>query len=805
MRIITFILSSIFLLSAAFASSGSNLFYHNAPQGVIRGDQAKIEVMLTGANSQIYDFHLFYRELGDVDFKSITMEKEGMVFYASLNTSQFSSGLVQYYIGYEGALGETGTLPEEIPQLNPYQMSIAPAASMEQDLPLEIVILSPLPEEVIAEDELVVAASIFSEEEQVDYSNTRLVIDGVNIRSNIDFSEGVITFIPPANNQYRTGFHNVEIQVYNSEGRMLGKKEWSFRSTESVSISENSFVRGSAFVENRYQNIASISDNFFRAGGELSGKKNDLDYRARLVFSSEEEPIRQPVNRYTGTVRYNFSIDNNVFLHGGDFNPYFNPLVLQDKRIRGIHAGLAYGFFTFDYIWGQLYRGVDGRIDTLRSASSNLESLITIGGTYQRNLWAVRPGFRVGNNAWWTLNLINSKEDPKSIKYGSNAREAVSMGTDLNLTFDQKRIVIDASVNASINNTNAGLAEISYDTLAYYNPDLKENDEARQLWDMLSSTGWLSMTPGINPLPSMAMQFDASFRYFYNNLKVRYYRVDKNFASPGNPYLLKDVGGLHISDNIRMFKNQVYFTLFFKNYTTNRSSDKEATKNNELGATISYFPYATLPSLTVSYSTFSRSNDVTSSDSMLYREDNSTQRLSFNTSYTMNVSGTANTLTLNYTQYGRDDQINFASQSDFNLYGAGLRTKFSFPMTARLNYSKSENSIGDDRSAGTSSSSVGTFLLGLDYMISGFTSGDVFKPFIDYRMQQVETYSEYKSSASFPSTEIKTGRNNYTIGFAYQSPKLGILSLRYDHIAYDNSEYINYNDSIMNFRYSYNF
>jgi len=136
MRIITFILCSIFLLSAAFASSGNNLFYHNTPQGVIRGDQAKIEVMLTGANSQIYDFHLFFRELGDVDFKSMPMAKEGMVAYASLNTGQFTSGLVQYYIGYEGALGETGTMPEEMPQLNPYQMSIAPAASMEQDLPI---------------------------------------------------------------------------------------------------------------------------------------------------------------------------------------------------------------------------------------------------------------------------------------------------------------------------------------------------------------------------------------------------------------------------------------------------------------------------------------------------------------------------------------------------------------------------------------------------------------------------------------------------------------------------------------------
>ncbi len=795
MRFVNYFLCSVFLLSSVFAADANLSFYHYAPEGVIRGDEVKIEVMLTGASSEIYDMHLFYREVGDLDYKMTRMTREGLLYFATLRTAQFSAGQMQYYIGYEGALGEIGTLPEEMPQLNPLVMQIAPARSIQEDSPVELVILSPLPDETLVEEDIVVAVSIFPGEEEIDYSTSKLIIDGVEIESGVDFSEGLMTYSPPPGHEFRAGNHNIDLQVYSAQGKEIAQKGWSFRSTKSAATNDNVAFRGSVFLEDRYQNISKTDDNYFRTGGEFSGKYNALDYRARLVISSEEGSDRQPVNRFTGNLRYNFSEDNNIFLRGGDINPYFNPLVLQDKRIRGIHTGLAYGFFTFDYVMGQMNRGIEGTME-IYSSGQGITDTISVGGTYSQDMWAMRPGFRFGDNVQWSLNLINAKDDPKSIKIGSNARESLSLGTDLNMNFDRKRIMLDVSVNASVNNSNAGLEEVSWDTLTNYNEDLKDNSAAESAWNFLDNTGWLSLTTGLNPLPSLAMQFDATFRYFYNNLKIRYYKLDKDFASPGNPYILKDISGLNISDNIRLFENQVYLTLFYKNYTTNQSLEKEATANNELGVTLSYFPYATLPSVTVSYATLGRSNDVSPSDSMLIREDNSTQRLSFNTSYNMHVSGIKNTISLNYTTYGRDEEINPAAQSDFNLYGIGLRTYFGIPLVSRINYSKSENEIGTVAANNKSTSSVSTLLIGLDYILDGVLGGDIFKPFFNYRLQQVETTS--------PTSTFETGRNNFTIGLAYQSPAMGVLSIRYDHITYDN-ELIDFNDSVMNARYSYNF
>jgi hypothetical protein len=811
MRILKYFLCSILLLSVASAATGNVQFFHNTPAGVIRGDNINIEVMLSGMTSEIYDLHLFYREIGEADFNSVPMQRVGLLYQTTIKTAGFTTGQMQYYIAYEGALGEIGTYPEEMAELNPLIMEIAPSWVLQEDGPVEVVILSPQAEDTVPEEDIVIAVYVFSEEETIDYSNTKLVIDGVNIRTNVDFSDGVITYTPPTGREFREGHHNIEIQVFNSEGRAIGRKDWSFRSTKAVSKKLTSFFRGSAFIENRYQSIGPTgtgfdpTDNFFRTGGEVSGTHNDIDYRARLVFSSEEDPSRQPVNRYTGEIRYNFSEENNIFLIGGDFNPYYNMLVMQDKRIRGIHAGLSFGFFTFDYILGQLRRGVNGRADSISTGGPNpISDFLAVGGTYEQNMWSIRPGFKFGDTAWWTLNLINAKEDPNSIEIGSNVNESVSMGTDLNLNFDQRRIMIDASFNASINNTNAGLEEVTWDTLAKYNEDLEGNDEAKQLWDFLESTGWLSMTTGLNPLPSYAMQFDASFRYYYNNLKIRYYKMDRDFANPGNPYLLKDVSGFQISDNIRLFENQVYLTLFYKNYTTDRSRDNEATDNNEFGASLSYFPFPSLPSLTISYANMDRQNGVPASDSLLYRVNNFTQRFSFNTNYNFDVSGIRNAVSLNFTTYGRDEEINPGAQSDFSLYGVGLRTNFSIPLVSRLNYSNSENDIGTGTSFNQSNTTVSTFLIGIDYVMSGFMGGDVFKPFVNFRLQDVKSKSTTRFDGPEVVSEIETGRKHYTIGLAYQSPTMGILSIRWDQITYDNTD-IDFNDTILNARYTYNF
>jgi hypothetical protein len=809
MRAIFSIIILGLLLSLVFASSNNYSFYHETPVGVIKGEDVTFEVMLTASNARIYDMHLFYREVGRSDYSVIQMKRDGYLYHVTLNTSGFTTGQLQYYIGYEGGLGEIGTLPDESPQLNPYAMHIAPSRQNIQDTQLDIVVLSPEPDEVIPNDELVIAASLLGVAENFDISKTQLLIDGTNVTSLIDFSEEVISFSP---GQIKAGHHNIELALYDAQDNLVGKKEWSFRASGAAPTLGKSYYRGNIFLENRYQNIFENSDNYFRAGGQFRGRYNALDYMTRIVYSSEESDDRQSVNRYAAQLQYNFSERNHIYLKGGDFVPFYNQLTFYNKRVRGIQSGLAFGFFTFDFVAGQLNRSIEGtsRVDSLETGDPNnpvvLDTLVGFG-TYDQSVLAFRPGFRFGDNVAWNLNLVNAKEDKNSIKFGSNVKESIVVGTDLNMNFDNRRILFDASFQASINNSNAGIEEVEYDSLAKVNEDLADNSTARNLWDLLKSTGMISMTQGLNPLPSLAMHLQTTLRYFNNALNFKYINIEGDFATAANPYLLKDISGLYINDNFRMINNQVFVNLFYNNFNNNKSSENLRTSNDEFGGTITYLPMQNIPSVTIGYTNILRSNNVTASDTAdfsnpeLFIEDNTTSKFTFTATYNVVLSDIRNALSFNITNFGRNEAVEARkeSESDFTLYSIGLRSKFNFPLITRINYSQSESIFG---TANRFETSINRIFLGLEYQMVNLFANDRFRPFVNLIFQNIENI--YPAADPFDTT-----RNHYTFGFSYRNQNIGVLSLRFDQISYqvpgENSTAKDFSDSILNARYEYHF
>jgi hypothetical protein len=812
MKTLKYILFTMIMMLSITVMAGTNssLFYHDTPQGVVRGDQVRLEVLLNNPGVQVYDMYLFYRQPGSSSYQKVAMENEGFLYYASLNTADVTTGRIEYYIGYEGELGKTGTLPEISAQTNPYVMLVAPAAVVMQNDQVEITILSPDADETVSADELVIAAYLMGVGSDFDFSRSKLLIDGNNVTSMVEFADGVITFSPRG---IRSGPHNIEINLYDAQDNMIGRKEWSFKASGTTEALTSANYRGSAFLDERYQDIYNIGDNFLRVGSEFSGRFSRLDASARLLLSSEESSKRQPVNRYSLNLRYNLSTYNNLYVRGGDFTPVYNPLTFYNKRVRGIQTGLQLGFFQFDFVYGQTNRAINGSTrqetspDTTLDGQSVVATLIE-GGTYAEKIMALRPGFRLGSHATWNLNLLNAKEDPKSIRYGDNPKESLIVGTDLNLNFDQRRILFDASVQASMANTNAAGVEITWDTLTSVNPDLKDNNLAKSMFNLLKSTGFLSVTQGLSPYPSMGLNLEATLRYFGNDLQLKYENVAKNFATPGNPYLLKDLAGFYVNDYLKILNNQLFLNLFYNNFKQDKSYDKLSTTNQELGATVSYFPVGNIPSFTIGYANISRSNDITLLDTALfthpeyYMEDNSTQRFMFSTTYNVQVSRVKNAVSLTMNTYGRDEKADFKKDntSDFTLYGIGVVSKFPGSILTRVNYSQSASIFGTT-AASKYETNIQRIFLGVEYEMVNVISVDQFKPFVNAAFQ---TINNKDATGSF-----NTPRNNYTVGLYYRNQQLGVFSLRFDQIAYQlpgtNRTKQDLSDSIFNLRYQYNF
>lgn len=782
----------IFVMSCLlFAGNPDYSFYHDVPANVIKGENARLEITLNNPNSyapEYRDVQVLYRELGYDRFKTIPMKEEGFTYYANLNTKNINTGQIEYYFAFRDRFGNISTLPSEIPQINPYTMNVIPQQEEIQNANFEVVVLSPELNETVADNEIIIAASVLGGDTDIDFDQSRLFIDGVNVSALAEFDNGIVTFAP---DNIREGRHNIELQLYNTDGDMIQNKEWAFRAIKSGMNIEKVNYRGSFFLDDRSQTISENSDNFFTGGAYFTGNYSNLDFYSRLIFSSEESDKIQPINRYSAELRYHFSPRNNIYLKGGDFTPYYNPLIFQDRRVRGIQTGLEYGFFTFDFLYGQTNRGIEGFQDLTSSPGDTLTS----NGVYSENITAYRPGFRFGENIHWNLNLVNAKEDAESIDFGGNVKESVVIGTDLSMNFDKRRVTFEGSFQASIQNSDAGGPELVWEDLIKIDSSLADNSGAESAFNFIKNSGFLSTTAGLNPLPNLAMQFDLYLRYFRNNFKFTYLNIDRDFSAPGNPYLLKDVSGLYFFDNVRLFENQVFLNLFFKSYSNNLADDQYSTNNNELGATVSYFPLGNYPSVTLGYTSYGRSNGVSEEDTTanpyLYIEDNSTQQVNFSSSYNLYLNKIKNTLMLNITNYLRDDVGNSLSSSNFNSFTVGVRSAFDFPLTTKLSFTQSSSEVGDT----LSTTDVSRYNFNMEYKFFNLIDVDILKPFFNLSIQNLD----YGNAGS-------TDRNNFAGGLVYQSSMYGVFSVKYYQISYKSfSLDKTIDDKIFNVRYEYLF
>lgn len=750
-------------------------FFHNEPAPVLLGETIKVELTYTDSQQPVSNVVLFYRMQGDPNFRSLRMRQEGMILLSEINSAKLYPGNLEYYFAYQDSYGGVNYLPANNPEQNPFQLKILPAKSdisvsgASLFIPL---LLTPSPGEVLEPDELLIAFSV-PFELNPDELSYKLFIGGVDVSRMLAREGNLISFSPKT---IRSGLHNAELKIFNSNGKLVGKNHLSFRVSGAPSKKKAFESNTRIFFDNRYQDIQTRSDNYYRGGVHFNSSYKKFDIRAHALISSEENYSGQPVNQYAAQVSYIFNERNTIYLKGGDFTTNYDPLSFWEKRIRGIGVGFRTSYFDFDYSTGQNFRAVEGKIDT--------SGTISRYGTYKQSFSSFRPQFNFGRHFSWAFNLINSKDDPGSVDYAANAKEALVIGSSMALNLDKKRIIFEGSFQGSIQNVNAGADKIEFDSLAAdYDLTGSDRDRAESFVNFLDKTNFLSLTEGLSPFPSLAMQFETQLRYFGQNLKVTYKRIDGNFTSPGNPYLQKDIAGFYLSDNIRLLENQVLLNLYYNAFAENLSKDEAKTDNRSLGGSISYFPFSKLPSITLSYGNQTRNNTDTSSTFMNV-EDNRHQRFGISSSYNFNISTVRNTIMFNASKFQRTDEIYKDRQSDLILFSIGIRNRFEFPLTTRLNFSQSGTDIGSDSSKVVTD--VQTLQFSSDYSIRNFWGESELKPYLNIRIQNIVGTTD-------------TRRNNYSAGLYLRNTGYGNVSLRYDFIDYGDT--YDWNDTIISARY----
>jgi hypothetical protein len=300
--------------------------------------------------------------------------------------------------------------------------------------------------------------------------------------------------------------------------------------------------------------------------------------------------------------------------------------------------------------------------------------------------------------------------------------------------------------------------------------------------------------------PAKAYQAQMRLNYFNNRFSILYRYVEDDFHSLGQPYLLRDNKGFTITDDIRLFQNQLFLNLRYQQYQNNLADNKPSTTDNQtIGFNISYFPLRNLPSLTFGYNNYQRGNDIQDGEnSPGFPEDNITNTITFSSSYVFLFSNLKNRLTLNVMNYNRNDKTSLGIDNLSNTLSLILHTRYSFPLKTNLEISFQETE-NTSASASETKLSFNSFGIGGEYQLENLLGqADKLLLGVTGRYGSVSTSVVFNTT-----TETQYNRSFLNGRIIYTYFPYGRISLNTDLINYSGDR--RYKDYIITARYDVTF
>jgi hypothetical protein len=671
---------------------------------------------------------LYYRSYGENEYKELEMLVAGRVATVTIPDVAVLPPYIEYYIEARLDNDKTETFPVQNAQANPQRIAVKAADPKD----LEVRILSPEPGETVDVEELVVAISFFYASENVKPEATKIFLDGTDVTAKAVLSDDVLLYSPKSAGQPMSlGSHRLRIELYDTQGKLYHTLESSFNASTAAAIAAEearfqTLIDGQA--EYRNENIQSIGTNttYIRGDLRLNGSYSWLGFGATTHIDNQEDPSRQPQNRYL--LYANTSI---LSIQVGDAYPKFPSYIVSGKRVRGVSGNLRLGFFNLDVSLGETNRSVEGTrlydttyADSSTAASRPKNSALLSGlrytifqpGTFQRDFFAIRPSFGSGENFQLGFTYLKAKDQTGSIKYGTFPEENLVVGTDLLLAFDDQRIKLETQASLSIKNTDISKGNITDEELK--NLKKEDADNIRKIRDAAST--FITINQNLFPLnplgeglPGVSYEGVLSLNYFNNFLRGSVFKRGAAYSSFGNEFLQTDIEGYNISDRIRMFENKVFLSVAYEKRNDNTANNKIGTTNFDFfNSTITVIPGVNLPSFTVGYgvnnqvsdnkisrydlvpannrSRLSRADSLALVNARTNAIDNATNQLYVAANYDFNA-GARQSLTFSLSSTNRKDNTLYKrDQTNLNLQ-VSLTTSFSSMFQTTVGYLLSQN------------------------------------------------------------------------------------------------------------------
>lgn len=747
----------LFLLISLLSISNGGLFaqdriFHTPPDGYLPGQAIEIEARVEGGESNIRQMNLLFRSADGAHYQERPMKARTGFYRGSIPGEHTSEEGVEYLIIAQTSYGNAITYPEERPYEKPVSvnqeggMAEQNSQSEEPDSRKQVdksaLIISPKSGAGISQDEILIAVSLYPLGD-VDSSSVQLALDGVNITAEANISSALVSY---RSENLRPGQHAVRLTFRDTTGQAYTPLTWQFTVLGETEAQESLLnLGGGVSVQTGHHEIRNQIETINSIRANVRGSYNWLDFQGDIYLTSQQDPRLQPRNRYTLRLQA-----PGVQLDIGDSYPTLSQLGLWNKRVRGLNGRFDLEYVNLHLVYGSAQRAIPGiRYEQGMigdSLSENPAELVDY--SFGRRILAVRPSFGSGQRFQFGLSFISSRDDTGSVEKdpglewgGTTPKDNVVLGSDLYLSFDEKRIEWRSSAALSWQNNDISDGALSQgDTLEFgsdatipvadlpFKPSrissvfiLNGNVEPFLPIPASVDSGFnLSLHPGkLNEYSSLAYQTNLMLNYYNNNLTVGYRRVGPAYQSFGNPYMRRDIAGFSLTDRIRLMSNRLYVNLGYENLREGLSRDTDnQIAFNTYTAGLSVYPGGNYPEINYTFRNYQRSNGIVertthidtlvdySTQSTRYdttfidnRVDNSTMSNTFTLSQPIGLFGLEHNANLSFVRSLKSDQVSRAPGYpaigySLNMFSLSLRTEYRIPLSTQLSFSVNDNETG---------------------------------------------------------------------------------------------------------------
>ncbi|MGA9406150.1 MAG: hypothetical protein WBW71_03350 [Bacteroidota bacterium] len=792
-KIFVRLFAAVTILTPFMAQSQINTYIRAIHTGEAReGTPLRVSVELA-KSTDLARVVLYYRQYGQSEFRILEMPIIGDTASVTISEDEVTPPFLEAYVLAQTSGGATETYPFENPQATPTRIPVAMKSAKDQ----EVLILSPDKSEHLLPADIYISISFVYASNQIDRTRTRIFVDNTDL-SSMAVSVGDLTIVSPdaLPKNLSTGTHTLRVDVYDSTGTLYHSIERTFVVITNGQAEEAEEVQylGNAQAEGRNEDIQGNVTPYRRLTTNANASYGILKSTGNLYLTSEEEPYRQPQDRYF------LGLDAKYAHVGiGDAYPRFAPSgVMDGKRLRGVSAGLDLGAFNLDYASGEDIRRID--------VDSNQQVYTP---TLKRNLTAIRPSFGSGENFQLGFTYLKSKDDYSATDTLVKPEENVVVGSDLLVALDDHRIQLTGQTSYSLNNTDISAPE-------WTNQDIDSSQLDSSTRTLLKKYGtkylakFITLNQNLVPLPpgltALVYETGLALNYFGNYLKGTYIYHGADYTSEGTSALRKDIKGFNVFDRIRLVGNSVFLTGSYERLQNNTAgrdslrllSDSSlialTTTYQTINASVSYYPTSDMPNLTLGYGNNSESNpidpaDTNATDAAQAINDN-TNRFFVQSTYDFSSNWGKHNATLSLDLSNKTD--NTANKQDVKGFNAFLlvNTVHTFPLESSIGYTMSLNTIPK----ATVDSTGGVFKTAISSTSLNYSTISLNGRYKIYK-------DLLKLSATYAPTFGDFQRTLLEVGLLYAIANNQTASFQYQYIVNSGTE----NDSYVSLIYHINF